>query len=101
MVLPIARLVKAVLGKGLDQSEDALAIRISGLPEDESRAGLGELFAWTAREEFIYRHDWRVSDAVLRDNACTMHCRDDFDGEYERMMYRTTILPQPNRAVPF
>jgi len=35
------------------------------------------------------------------DNACTMHRRDDFDGEFERLMYRTTILPQPDRAVPF
>jgi taurine dioxygenase len=78
-----------------------MTIRISGLPDDESRSVLDELFAWTARDEFIYRHDWQVGDGLLWDNACTMHRRDDFDGEYERLMYRTTILPQPDRAIPF
>jgi taurine dioxygenase len=78
-----------------------MTIRISGLPDDESRAVLDELFDWTSREEFVYRHDWRVSDAIMWDNACTMHRRDDFDGEYERLMFRTTILPQADRAIPF
>lgn len=78
-----------------------MTIRISGLPDDESRAVLDELFDWTSREEFVYRHDWRVSDAIMWDNACTMHRRDDFDGQYERLMYRTTILPQADRAIPF
>jgi taurine dioxygenase len=78
-----------------------MTISISGLPDDESRAVLDELFDWTSREEFVYRHDWRVSDAIMWDNACTMHRRDDFDGEYERLMYRTTILPQADRAIPF
>ena len=78
-----------------------MTVRVNGLPADESRSVLDELFAWTAREEFVYRHEWRVSDALLWDNACTMHRRDDFNGEYERLMLRTTILPQPDRAIPF
>jgi len=78
-----------------------MTVSISGLPADESRAVLDELFAWTSREEFVYRHHWNIGDALLWDNACTMHRRDDFDGEHERLMYRTTILPQPDRAVPF
>lgn len=78
-----------------------MTIAITGLPEDESRSVLDELFAWTTREEFIYRHEWRVADGLLWDNACTMHRRDDFDGQHERLMYRTTILPQPDRAIPF
>ena len=78
-----------------------MTIRIVGLPADESRSVLDELFAWTSSDEFVYRHDWRARDAILWDNACTMHRRDDFDGEHERLMYRTTILPQPDRAVPF
>jgi taurine dioxygenase len=78
-----------------------MTTKIIGLPDDESRSVLDELFAWTSSDEFVYRHDWRVSDAILWDNACTMHRRDDFDGEHERLMYRTTILPQPDRAVPF
>ena len=78
-----------------------MTVRICGLPEDESRDVLDQLFAWTMRPEFVYRHDWQVGDALLWDNACTMHRRDDFDGQYERLMFRTTILPQPDRAVPF
>ncbi len=78
-----------------------MTVRICGLPEDESRDVLDQLFAWTTRPEFVYRHDWRVGDALLWDNACTMHRRDDFDGQYERLMFRTTILPQPERAIPF
>ncbi len=78
-----------------------MTVKICGLPEDESRAVLDELFAWQVREEFIYRHDWALGDGLLWDNACSMHRRDDFDGTHERLMYRTTILAQPERAIPF
>lgn len=78
-----------------------MTVKICGLPDDESRTVLDELFAWQVREEFVYRHDWALGDGVLWDNACTMHRRDDFDGTHERLMYRTTILPQPDRAIPF
>lgn len=78
-----------------------MTLKIIGLPDDESKAVLDELFEWTSRDEFVYRHKWNVGDAVMWDNACTMHRRDHFDGGHERLMYRTTILPQPDRAVPF
>jgi len=35
------------------------------------------------------------------DNACTMHRRDPFDPEHQRLMKRTTILPPAELAVPF
>ncbi len=75
--------------------------RICGLPEDESAAALEEILEWCIRPEFIYRHDWQLGDALLWDNACTMHRRDPFDGQCERLMHRTTILPEPQNAVPF
>lgn len=78
-----------------------MTVKICGLPDDESRAVLDELFEWQAREEFVYRHDWALGDGLLWDNACTMHRRDDFDGTHERLMYRTTILPVPERSIPF
>lgn len=78
-----------------------MTVKICGLPDDESHAVLDELFAWQAREEFVYRHDWALGDGLLWDNACTMHRRDDFDGTHERLMYRTTILPVPERSIPF
>lgn len=78
-----------------------MTTRICGLPEDESAAALKEIFDWCVRPEFVYRHDWQLGDALLWDNACTMHRRDPFDGQFERLMYRTTILSEPQRAVPF
>ena len=42
--------------------------------------------------QFVYRHKWRLHDAVLWDNRCTMHCATEFDEErYDRLMYRTTL----------
>lgn len=73
---------------------------IVGLDEDESRAVLDELFTFSTQPEFIYRHDWQIGDAILWDNACTMHRRDDFDDKYDRLMKRTTILPPEHLAVP-
>jgi taurine dioxygenase len=81
--------------------DPAMTIRIEGLPEDESRALLDELFEWSVREEFVYEHQWREGDALMWDNASTMHRRGEFDPSSERLMKRTTILPPEERAVPF
>ncbi|MDA0369769.1 MAG: TauD/TfdA family dioxygenase [Proteobacteria bacterium] len=78
-----------------------MTIAIVGLPEDESRALLDELFAWTVRPEFVYTHKWRAGDGVMWDNASTMHRREPFDVNEQRLMKRTTILPPAELAVPF
>jgi taurine dioxygenase len=78
-----------------------MTIQICGLPEDENREVLDHLFDWSVRDEFVYKHQWNLGDALLWDNACTMHRREPFDSNHERLMYRTTILPAPERAVPF
>lgn len=78
-----------------------MTTRIVGMPEDESDALLGELFDWCTRPEFIYTHEWREGDALLWDNACTMHRRDPFDGRHDRLLKRTTILPDLEKAKPF
>ena len=77
-----------------------MTTHIVGLAADESAALLEELYAWSTREAFVYRHEWRHGDAVLWDNACTMHRREPFDGRSQRLMKRTTILPPPALAVP-
>ena len=74
---------------------------IIGLPDDESADVLSQLFEWTILDDFVYKHEWDLGDALLWDNACTMHRREPFDTQHERLMYRTTILPQEDRAVPF
>ena len=77
-----------------------MTIGIAGLPEAESAALLAELFAWTVRPEFVYTHTWRLGDALMWDNACTMHRREPFDTTQQRLMKRTTILADEAVAVP-
>jgi len=68
------------------------AVDIEGMPKDEGRALIQELQAHSQKPVFIYRHSWRVGDAMLWDNRCTQHCATEFDDQrYVRMMYRTTL----------
>ena len=51
-----------------------------------------ELQEHTREARFQYRHSWRVGDAMLWDNRCTLHCATGFDdSKYVRMMFRTTL----------
>jgi alpha-ketoglutarate-dependent taurine dioxygenase len=68
------------------------AYDIEGLPEQEGH----ELVAWlqdfAQQPRFVYRHRWKVGDAVLWDNRCTQHCATGFDESlYVRLMHRTTL----------
>ena len=78
-----------------------MTTEIVGWDATESAEMLEFLFEWTTRPEFVYSHQWQPGDAVMWDNACTMHRRDPFDPQHERLMKRTTILPPPDLAVPF
>ncbi len=78
-----------------------MTTRIVGLSDAESAELLAELFAWTVQPRFVYTHNWRLGDALLWDNACTMHRREPFDSTQQRLMKRTTILPDAALAVPF
>lgn len=52
---------------------------------------LGELCDQMARPEFAYEHPWRVGDAVLWDNRCVVHARNDFSAQERRLLKRVTI----------
>jgi alpha-ketoglutarate-dependent taurine dioxygenase len=68
------------------------ACDVEGLPADEGRRLLAELQAFAEQPRFVYRHQWRVGDAILWDNRCTQHCATGFDDErHVRVMYRTTL----------
>ncbi len=72
------------------------ACEVEGLPADEARDLLGFLQAFATRPEFVYRHRWRVADAVLWDNRCTQHCATEFDeARHRRRMHRTTLEGEP------
>ena len=67
---------------------------IEGFDLAASEALLDELWAHADREEFAWRHAWRVGDLVLWDNRCTMHRRDPFDPAARRIMHRTQVKGQ-------
>ena len=68
------------------------ACEIEGLAEAEGRELIAFLTDFAHRPEFVYRHRWRVGDAILWDNRCTQHCATPFDdAAHRRLMHRTTL----------
>jgi taurine dioxygenase len=65
--------------------------RIVGIPEDESRALLDELFAHTSRAELVYRHVWQPHDMVFWDNRSVTHLAAGTPDHLRRKLFRTTI----------
>ena len=97
---PIAR-THPVTGRKALYLCPGMTTDIVGWDPQESADMLAFLFDWTTRPEFVYSHAWQPGDALMWDNACTMHRRDPFDPQHPRLMKRTTILPPAERAVPF
>ena len=65
---------------------------IVGMPREESQPILDFLFRHSTRQEFVYRHRWRVNDLIFWDNRCTMHyALADYDFSVRRHMHRTTV----------
>ena len=68
------------------------ACAIEGMPENEGAELVQYLQEFSVRPEFVYRHRWRLHDAVLWDNRCAQHCATPFDdAKYRRHMLRTTL----------
>lgn len=65
--------------------------RIEGLPEDESRELLAQLFAHSVLPEHIYRHRWLAHDMVFWDNRSVMHLAAGCPEHLRRRLNRTTI----------
>lgn len=65
---------------------------IVGLPVDESKALVSELFDYARKPEFQFKQVWEDGDMIMWDNRCTMHRRDGWDARYTRVMHRTTTL---------
>jgi len=90
VVHPVVRTHPETGRKALFVSE-AFTTRIEGLPEDESREVLRELFAHSVRPEHIYRHVWQDHDLVLWDNRSVMHLATGCEPHLRRTLYRTTV----------
>jgi len=90
VVHPVVRTHPETGRKALFVSEH-FTTRIIGLPDDESRALLDELFAHSVKPEHVYRHQWREHDLVFWDNRSLLHLAGGTPDDLRRVMYRTTI----------
>lgn len=89
-VQPVVRTHPETGRKALFVSEH-FTTRIEGLPADESRALLAELFALSTTPDLVYRHRWQAHDMVFWDNRSVMHLAAGCPPELRRKLYRTTI----------
>jgi taurine dioxygenase len=90
VVHPVVRTHPETGRKALFVSEH-FTTRIVGIPEDESRALLAELFAHSVLPEHVYRHRWAPRDMVFWDNRSLMHLAGGTPEHLRRKLYRTTI----------
>ncbi len=68
---------------------------VVGLDNETSEALLDELWAAATNPELAWTHQWRVGDAVLWDNRCTMHYRTEVNPNLARVMHRAVIKGEP------
>ncbi|MBV8503933.1 MAG: TauD/TfdA family dioxygenase [Paucibacter sp.] len=87
---PVVRTHPETGRKALFVSEH-FTTRVIGMPEDESRELLAQLFAHSVRPEHIYRHRWQAHDMVFWDNRSLMHLATSFPSAMRRRLNRTTI----------
>lgn len=64
---------------------------ISGLPDDEAREVIEQLYAHSTRDDNVLRHEWRPDDLVMWDNGCVLHKADHSGVVGERTMHRGMV----------
>ncbi|WP_076593724.1 TauD/TfdA dioxygenase family protein [Herminiimonas arsenitoxidans] len=87
---PVVRTHPETGRKALFVSEH-FTTRIDGLPEDESRDLLNQLFTHSVKPEHVYRHRWQPHDLIFWDNRSLMHLAAGCPEDQRRKLYRTTI----------
>jgi taurine dioxygenase len=70
---------------------EGFTTHIVGIPEDESRDLLQQLYAHSVRAENVYRHSWQAHDMVFWDNRSLIHLAAGCPDHLRRKLYRTTI----------
>ncbi|MER0042619.1 TauD/TfdA family dioxygenase [Pseudomonas sp. MGal98] len=90
VIHPVVRTHPETGRKGLFVNEN-FTTHILDVPEDESRQILTELYAHSAKPEFIYRHQWQPNDMVFWDNRPLIHLATGCPSHLRRRMHRTTI----------
>jgi taurine dioxygenase len=96
-VHPVVR-THPVTGKKCIFVNEGQTDHIIGLSESEGRSLLEFLCKQCTRPEFVYRHKWKVGDALMWDNCAVQHLAiADYQLPRRRLMYRTTL----SGTVPF
>ncbi len=90
VVHPVVRTHPETGRKALFVSEH-FTTRIVGLPADESRDLLAELFARSVLPAHVVRHQWQPHDMVFWDNRSVQHLAAGTPEHLRRKLYRTTI----------
>ena len=86
-----------VTGRKAIYVREGECVGICGLPDEASLPLIKELGELVTREEFCYRHNWRVGDLLMWDNSMTQHLAiSDYKLPLRRLMHRVTV----NGAVP-
>ena len=66
-------------------------VGIEGMPDEEARELLLEMYHWQGRDEFVYEHRWESDMLVMWDNRSVLHrATGGYDG-HDRLLHRTTI----------
>jgi len=87
---PVVRVHPVTGAKGLFVNP-TYTRHIVGLPPEESDHILAFLLRHSVKEQFTFRHRWRVGDLLMWDNRSTMHMvLNDFPGR--RLMYRVSVV---------
>jgi taurine dioxygenase len=93
---PIIRTHPATGRKAIYVSEGE-CVGIRGMADEDSLPLIKMLAELVTRPEFCYRHQWRVGDLLMWDNAATQHLAiSDYQLPLRRLMHRVTV----NGTVP-
>jgi len=79
-------------GRKCIYANPAHTIEIVGMPARESEELLGYLYAQVTQPELVYRHQWKVGDVLMWDNAVVWHnAVGDYALPQRRLMHSTRI----------
>jgi taurine dioxygenase len=86
-----------VTGRKAIYVREGECVSIRGMADTESLPLIKELSEMVPREEFCYRHSWRVGDLLMWDNSMMQHLAiSDYKLPLRRLMHRVTV----NGTVP-
>jgi len=85
-----------ITGRKLLYVSESYTDRVEGIPAEESRELLDQLFAHIVQPQFQLLHKWREGDLLVWDNCATQHLATFDYGDMPRLLHRCgTMGPTP------